>query len=384
MPSAHHTPNLSINTLADTDTGFFIATHMTDDAGANLQAGTDMPTILQVGKKGLIHPETSSEGLEVVYDDLGYEIDLVKTEGRKKVPFKRSILKNVSGYFRPGRFTAIMGASGAGKTSFLNVIAGNAKVGTVSGSLLVNGTPVTGSQIRKLSGFVFQDDVVLSTMTVREAITMSAQLRLPNTLTQAEKMARVDAVIAEMNLGKCADTPIGDEMIKGVSGGERKRCAIAMELITNPRILFLDEPTSGLDTFTAFSVVHTLRSLSRTSNRTIVATIHQPSSQLFRLFDDLLLLAEGRVMYHGPTSAAVPYFTARGYPCPKRSNPADFFFYYILNNQDGTVMPARVADPQSPGGSAGDVRVEDVTDEENSERVARLLDVWEASAENAV
>ncbi|KAJ3104802.1 ATP-binding cassette sub- G member 1 [Phlyctochytrium planicorne] len=315
----------------------------------------------------------SSNSCEIVYKNLSFSIETVVTENKKKVKKEKSILKNVSGFFRPGRITAIMGASGAGKTSFLNVIAGEAKLGSVSGDILVNGQPVTGKGIKQISGFIFQDDVILATMTVREAITMSATLRLPDSISQDEKNKRVDNIIRDLNLTKCADTIIGDAAIKGVSGGERKRCSIAMEMVTDPKVLFLDEPTSGLDTFTAFSVIHTLRDLCHRKGQTYVATIHQPSSQLFRLFDDLLLLADGRVMYHGPTAGAIPYFAQHHFSCPKVSNPADFFFYHILNNQDGVAMPS--ADKSSTENVA-------FIDETNTERIARMLDVWEQSSEN--
>ncbi|KAJ3106042.1 ATP-binding cassette sub- G member 1 [Phlyctochytrium bullatum] len=333
--------------------------------------------------KEVLNPESACE---IVYRDLTYTITKIEKKEGKKAVNEKAILKNISGIFRPGRFTAIMGASGAGKTSFLNVIgkvaviflsdlpkAGEAKLGEVSGDILVNGEAVNGSEMKRISGFVFQDDVILATMTVREAIMMSAILRLPQEIPMKEKEERVDAIIRDMGLNKCADTIIGDAHIKGVSGGERKRCAIAMELVTNPKVLFLDEPTSGLDTFTAFSVIHTLRDLAHSRGQTYIATIHQPSSQLFRLFDDLLLLSEGRVMYYGKTLDAVPYFKSHGFPCPTRSNPADYFFYHILNNQDGATMPT--ADRSSTEQVA-------VIDETNQERIARMLDVWEKSPEN--
>jgi ABC-type multidrug transport system ATPase subunit len=149
--------------------------------------------------------------------------------------------------------------------------------------------------MRKMSAFVFQDDVILSTMTVREAILLSARLRLPGAMPLAEKRARVEKVIYLMHLERCADTVIGSATDKGgISGGERKRTSIGMELITNPPVLFLDEPTTGLDTYTAFSIMDTLRQLAA-SGRTVVATIHQPSSDMFHLFDDLLILAHGQV-----------------------------------------------------------------------------------------
>ncbi|KAI8836623.1 P-loop containing nucleoside triphosphate hydrolase protein [Chytridium lagenaria] len=314
--------------------------------------------------------KADTSACEIAFKDLSFSVNVAVTEDKRKSFKEKPILKSISGVFRPGRFTAIMGASGAGKTSFLNVIAGEAKVGMISGEILINGQPVTSSAIKKISGFVFQEDVILSTMTVKEAIAMSAQLRLPNTLSDEEKEKRVDHIIRDLNLTKCQDTIIGDIHIKGVSGGERKRCAMAMEMVTQPKVLFLDEPTSGLDTFTAFSVVHTLRELAHRRNQTYIATIHQPSSQLFRLFDDLLLLSEGRVMYQGPTSEAVAYFSQHKFSCPIRSNPADYFFYHILNNQDGALMPH--------------TDEEEKEDETNAERIERMLGVWERSEERVM
>ncbi|KAJ3132214.1 ATP-binding cassette sub- G member 1, partial [Physocladia obscura] len=277
--------------------------------------------------------------------------------------------------FKPRKFTAVMGASGAGKTSFLNLLAGEVKIGSMTGEIKVNSVSVVGSEIKAISGFVFQDDVILSTMTVTEAITMSATLRLPKTVSIEERTKRVKNIINELNLQKCKDTIIGDTHIKGISGGERKRCAMAMEMVTNPQVLFLDEPTSGLDTFTAFSVIQTLANIAHKDGRTIVATIHQPSSECFHLFDDLLLLAEGSVMYQGPAHEAITYFARLGYPCPKTSNPADFFFYHIVNNEDEMSLIPLEEDELTKN----DVVVKRIVGESNKERIKRLLGLWKGS-----
>lgn len=168
---------------------------------------------------------------------------------------------------------------------------------------------------------------------------MSATLRLPEGTSLPEKWARVDEIIGLLGLGKARDTKIGTPDKKGISGGERKRTAIAMEMVTDPAVLFLDEPTSGLDTFTAYSVVSQLRDLAR-AGRTVVATIHQPSSKTFMLFDDLLLLAEGRVIYHGPVSEVLAYFATLGHTCPSYMNPADFLFMEVLNEAEKQAMSA--------------------------------------------
>ncbi|KAI8621733.1 P-loop containing nucleoside triphosphate hydrolase protein [Chytriomyces sp. MP71] len=316
----------------------------------------------------------ASKECQIVFKDLGFSVSITKKEGRKKITTDKVILKNVTGIFRPRRFTAVMGASGAGKTSFLNVIAGEVKLGSTTGKIVVNNTEIHGTQMKDISGFVFQDDVILSTMTVTEAITMSATLRLPASVSPTERKERVNSIIEELNLTNCRDTVIGDTHIKGVSGGERKRCAMAMEMVTNPQVMFLDEPTSGLDTFTAFSVCQTLRTLAHKDGCTIVATIHQPSSEVFHLFDDLLLLADGRIMYQGPAEAAVAYFRRLGYPCPRTSNPADYFFYHIVNNEDELSRIPLEEDDDAV--AEGEVLMKRVEGETNKERIERLLGVW--------
>jgi ATP-binding cassette subfamily G (WHITE) protein 1 len=225
-----------------------------------------------------------------------------------------------------------MGASGAGKTSLLNVLAGDiSSVGHVTGSILLNGKKCTPADIKGVSEFVFQDDLIFDTMTVREAIWMSAKLRLPARVKGEERAQRVNELIKLLNLEKCQGTIIGSPAQKGISGGERKRCSIAMDMITNPPVLFLDEPTSGLDTFTAYNVMATLRELAHEHGRTVICTIHQPSSEIFHLMDDLLLLSSGQVVYHGSVEDSVPYFAGIGFPCPLYNNPADYFFMEILN-----------------------------------------------------
>jgi len=250
----------------------------------------------------------------------------------------------------------ILGASGAGKTSLLNSIAGEVTSGELSGHIYVNGNEANGSIVKKCSGFVQQDDVVLDTMTVEEAIIMSARLRLPRELSDSEKMQKAQETIDVLGIRKCAKSIIGSATAKGISGGERKRVCMAMELVTDPSVLFLDEPTSGLDTFTAFSVVKLLKDLAA-SGRTVIATLHQPSSEIFHLIDDLVIMAEGKCMYMGPPEDSIEYFAAHGYRCPKFSNPADYYFMSILNqssNAEGEKFTAE-------------------------ERISKLLEAWAES-----
>lgn len=244
------------------------------------------------------------------------------------------ILKNIDAIFQPGRLSVIVGPSGSGKTTFLSLMAGiagnmpaNARL---SGEILMNGTVVDAEKIRKIVGFVFQDDVILETMTVAEAIDMSIRLRVGG-LNETQKDALLQRMLDVSQLQKAKDTKIGSPMKKGISGGERKRTAIAMELVSNPSVLLLDEPTSGLDTYTAYRITALLKRLAKRHGRTVIATLHQPSSEIFHMIDDLYVLNDGELVYGGPAKPMVPYFTQAGYIFPKYSNPLDVLFMEVLN-----------------------------------------------------
>lgn len=149
-----------------------------------------------------------------------------------------------------------------------------------------------------------QEDVLLGTLTVKETVSYSAHLRLPSSLTRGEINEIVEGTIMEMGLQDCSDRLIGNWHLRGISGGEKKRVSIALEILARPRLLFLDEPTSGLDSASAFFITHTLRNIARDS-RTVISSIHQPSSEVFALFDDLFLLSGGETIYFGEAKKAV-------------------------------------------------------------------------------
>jgi ABC-type multidrug transport system ATPase subunit len=194
----------------------------------------------------------------------------------------------------------------------------------VEGTISLNGVPVTNwSSYRTLCAYVEQDDLLFHTLTVLETLMLAAQLRLPRAWSYAQRRERVDHVISELGLRKCANTRIGNAKFRGVSGGERKRVSIALEILRGPQVLFLDECTSGLDSFQALRVVETIKDLAA-KGRTIVTSIHQPRSSIYSLFDDLILLSEGQLMYSGPASTLVDYFGRLGFEMPKNFNPADF------------------------------------------------------------
>uniref|UniRef100_A0A669CDF1 ATP-binding cassette, sub-family G (WHITE), member 2b n=1 Tax=Oreochromis niloticus TaxID=8128 RepID=A0A669CDF1_ORENI len=229
-----------------------------------------------------------------------------------------------SGIIRPG-MNAIMGATGSGKTSLLDVLAGRKNpAGLRQGNVLVNGKVVT-SDLRLSSAYVVQDDILMGTLSVRENLLFSANLRLnPKDHSTADKHQQVNTIIDDLGLTDCANTKIGTEFLRGVSGGERKRCSIGMELITSPSLLFLDEPTTGLDSNTANCIIGLLHKLSR-RGKTVIFSIHQPRYSIFKQFDHLTLMHKGEVVYAGAADHALVYFTNLGYQIEPFNNPADFF-----------------------------------------------------------
>jgi len=246
---------------------------------------------------------------------------------QRKQKSAKVILDTLSGVVRSGRLTALMGPSGSGKTSLLNVLAGRTKKIkglSLSGEILVNGDPVQNwSAYRRKCAYVEQDDLLFHTLTVRETIQLAADLRLPRTMSVEERRQRADLIIGELGLRKCEDTRIGNESTRGISGGERKRVSIAIEILRGPSVLFLDECTTGLDSFQALRVATTIKELAQ-GGRTIVSSIHQPRSSIFALFDDVVILSEGKMVYNGPAAEMVGYFSKIGYAMPENYNPADF------------------------------------------------------------
>ncbi|DBA05192.1 TPA: hypothetical protein N0F65_005042 [Lagenidium giganteum] len=239
---------------------------------------------------------------------------------------EKPILKGVNGAARPGELLVIMGPSGAGKSSLLDCI--SARNHRVRGAVTLNGNKWTKS-IKRFTAYVMQDDLFYETITVREHLVFQARLRMGNKFTEEQYLERVDTVMEELGLVKCRDTLIGGAMLRGLSGGERKRLSFATEILTNPSLLFVDEPTSGLDSFMAETVVLQLQQLAH-NGRTVLATIHQPSSELYGLFDMLYLLSDGACVYHGKAADAVGYFANLGFQCPSFINPSDYFMRQLV------------------------------------------------------
>lgn len=273
--------------------------------------------------------------IHVRLDDFALAMDKKSPWGEKGS--RKTILTNISTTFEAGKLNIIMGPSGSGKTSLLNAMALRLRSSyQCSGKMTFNGAEPSEAVTRSVCSYVCQDDdALLPSLTVRETLRFAAGLRLPSFMSTAEKYARAEEVLMKMGLKECADNLIGNELVKGISGGEKRRVTIAVQILTDPKVLLLDEPTSGLDAFTASSIVEVLCGLAA-EGRTLVLTIHQARSDLFRHFGNVLLLARGgKPVYTGAGAEMLGYFGQLGYDCPRNTNPADFVMDLItVNLQD--------------------------------------------------
>ncbi|KAM4065685.1 ABC transporter [Hirsutella rhossiliensis] len=285
-------------------------------------------TDLSAGKETMAAPSAEVRTVDLGLDRFALALDKTSIFG-KKLP-RKTILNPVDTTFQAGVLNIIMGPSGSGKTSLLNAMALRLRnsVGTKyrpSGRLTFNDAMPSNAVIRSVCSYVCQDDdALLPSLTVRETLRFAAGLRLPYFMSAAEKSRRADEILLKMGLKDCANTLIGSDIIKGISGGEKRRVSIAVQILTDPRVLLLDEPTSGLDAFTASSIMEVLRGLS-SEGRTLILTIHQARSDLFRHFGNILLLARGgSSVFAGPAKDMLDHFGTYGYACPRDTNPADF------------------------------------------------------------
>uniref|UniRef100_A0A182J406 Uncharacterized protein n=1 Tax=Anopheles atroparvus TaxID=41427 RepID=A0A182J406_ANOAO len=230
---------------------------------------------------------------------------------------QKLLLNNISGTFESGRLTAILGPSGAGKTTLLNVLSGFKTQG-VSGNIVVNNELIDRQQYRQLVAYTAQDVALLPNITLRESLHYAADLKFSKEVSRLQKTKVVNDVIALLGLQKCAHN-----QSQLLSGGEKKRLSIGLELVSNPQIMFFDEPTSGLDSVSSYQVISYMKDLAM-QGRCVISVIHQPSSELLELFDDIYVVVDGRCMYQGSLDNLIPTFAEAGFQCPPYYNRGDF------------------------------------------------------------
>ncbi|XP_046451679.1 ATP-binding cassette subfamily G member 4-like isoform X2 [Daphnia pulex] len=266
--------------------------------------------------------------LDLTFSDLSYTVG----EGKNC----KQILHEICGVFKSGQLSAILGPSGAGKSSLMNILAGLKKSG-ILGRVEVNGTERDFKTFRKQAAYITQQDYLLSDLTVDEYMTVAAHLKLGNKVSVKEKKSTIEQILKTLGLTRAQQT-----RVKCLSGGERKRLSIALELIDNPAILFLDEPTSGLDSSSSLQCIDLLRNIAL-SGRTVIATIHQPSSRLLDYFHHLYIVTSGSCMYQGPVESLVPYLQSLNLKCPNYYNPADFAID-VASGEFGDVLPKLISE----------------------------------------
>ncbi|KAL5123540.1 ABC transporter G family member 21 [Glycine soja] len=275
------------------------------------------------------------------FEDVSYSITFGRDKNgcvsSQKPKHTKTVLNGVTGMVGPREVMAMLGPSGSGKTTLLTALAGRL-AGKLSGAITYNGHPFSSSMKRNI-GFVSQDDVLYPHLTVLETLTYAAMLKLPKSLTREDKMEQAEMIIVELGLSRCRNSPIGggSALFRGISGGERKRVSIGQEMLVNPSLLLLDEPTSGLDSTTAQRIVAMLQSFARVG-RTVVTTIHQPSSRLYWMFDKVVVLSDGYPIFTGKTDRVMDYLETVGFvPAFNFVNPADF----LLDLANGIVADVK-------------------------------------------
>ncbi|CAN1277766.1 ABC transporter G family member 22 [Linum perenne] len=295
--------------------------------------------------------------MERRFSDVSYKVVM---KGMTTSTQEKNILNGITGCVNPGEVLALMGPSGSGKTTLLNLLGGRLnQTHNVGGSISYNDQPYS-KFLKSRIGFVSQDDVLFAHLTVRETLTYAALLRLPSSLTREAKEKRAIDVIQELGLERCQDTIIGGSFVRGVSGGERKRVCIGTEIIINPSLLFLDEPTSGLDSTTALRIVQLLQEIAE-AGKTVVTTIHQPSSRLFHKFDKLILLGKGSLLYFGKASEVMAYFSSIGCNPLLAMNPAEFLLDLANGNITDVSVPSELEDKVQIGTAETETRNEKPT-----------------------
>jgi len=295
---------------------------VTSQSAISLQAVTAEEVPVEEHKSSarspaLLSPRSPVKGVSFQLQGVNFEL-----------PDSTRLLSDISLDIARGKRVAVMGPSGSGKSTLLAVLSGRASYGQISGNIRVSGRPAHDLRfLRHVTGFVPQDDILHGELNVRENIRYQAVLRLPSDMLDTQVEACVDEVLQQLSLSAIAGQRVGSAERRGISGGQRKRVSIAMELVTQPLLLFADEPTSGLDSTTSHDVVRSLNDAAANVGATVIAVIHQPRYETLCLFDEFVLLGVGGcLVYAGATSKAVDYFRENlRVTFPQNMNPADVF-----------------------------------------------------------
>ncbi|XP_027163485.1 ABC transporter G family member 6-like [Coffea eugenioides] len=245
------------------------------------------------------------------------------TDGETLFTKTKVLLNDISGEARDGEIMAVLGASGSGKSTLIDALANRIAKESLKGTITLNGEQLESRLLKVISAYVMQDDLLYPMLTVEETLMFAAEFRLPRTLSKSKKQMRVQALIDQLGLRNAAKTVIGDEGHRGVSGGERRRVSIGIDIIHDPIILFLDEPTSGLDSTSAFMVVKVLQRIAQ-SGSIVIMSIHQPSYRILGLLDRLIFLSRGHTVYSGPPTNLPQFFADFGHPIPENENRTEF------------------------------------------------------------
>ncbi|KAK6741498.1 hypothetical protein RB195_009386 [Necator americanus] len=311
--------------LEDSDSSGTLSLHTPQAKSVSAKLACDSPT---------------KEGKRLIWRDIYAEIPPQSTflgfHRNDLGSSTRVVLDQVSGFAEPGQVTFIMGPSGAGKSTLLNILTQKKMRGMrIYGEVAINNFLLEIGDIKRYSAYVQQDDLFISDVTVQEHLMFAARLRLPSIMSEAMRKEIVEDIITEMGLASCRNTKIGSDSTKSISKGEKKRLSFASEILTNPSILFCDEPTSGLDSFMALQVAAALKLLA-SRGKTVITTIHQPSSQVYELADRLILMSQGQVAYQGVAAEVGEFFTKCSYPRPIYTSLPDHFMKILSRNENET------------------------------------------------
>ncbi|GLJ46744.1 hypothetical protein SUGI_0985660 [Cryptomeria japonica] len=279
-------------------------------------------------------PRWNGQGLE--FQDLSYTVTKKIKKDGTNISREVDLLHEITGQALRGQVSAVMGPSGAGKSTFLDALAGRIASGSLRGSVSVDGRPVSTSYMKMISAYVMQDDQLFPMLTVYETFLFAAEIRLPPSVSSAEKRERVEELVDELGLKSAMHTYIGDEGRRGVSGGERRRVSIGVDIIHKPSLLFLDEPTSGLDSTSAFSVVEKVKDIAKKGS-IVIMTIHQPSFRIQMLLDRLIILSRGHLLYMGGPNNVQEYLSGFGREVPEGENTIEYMLDVIKEYEGSTV-----------------------------------------------